>query len=242
VVFVSPTIQALYVQKGLVRASQATCIPNGLEPFWFEPGGAAVNVPSRDHERAPGEVRFIYVGRLSPEKDLATLLRAFALALAEMPQARLSIVGDGPERAQLEHTAVQLGCADRLRWMGSIAREGVRAALRVADVFVLPSRFESMSYTLLEAMACGVVCVATRVGGNADLIRHAETGILVPPNDPPALAEAMLTLSRSQEERERLAHAAGRAVRAYSLEAMLERSLALYRTGRPLARRDDAVK
>jgi len=242
VVFVSPTIQALYLRKGLVRAVQATCIPNGLEPFWFEPGEAALDVPSCDHKRAPGEVRFIYVGRLSPEKDVPTLLRAFALALAEMPQARLSIVGDGPERAQLERTAVQLGCADRLRWMGLVAREGVRAALRAADVFVLPSRFESMSYTLLEAMACGVVCVATRVGGNADLIRHGETGLLVPESDPQAMAEAMLTLSRSQEERARLARAAGRAARAYSLEAMLERSLALYNTKHLAARSDDAVK
>lgn len=242
VVFVSPTIQALYVRKGLVRAAQAVCIPNGIEPFWYEPGEDSTAVQPRERERAPSEARFIYVGRLSPEKDVPTLLRAFALTLAEMPQARLTIVGDGPERAQLERTAAGLGCGDRLRWLGSIPREGVRAALRAADVFVLPSRFESMSYTLLEAMACGVVCVATRVGGNVDLIRHGETGILVPSNDPPALAEAMLRLSGSQEERARLAHAANRAARAYSLEAMLERSLALYRTERPVAIHDDAVK
>ncbi len=233
VVFVSPTIQALYVRKGLVRPAQSVCIPNGIEPFWFEPGEDAATVQPREHEQAPGEVRFIYVGRLSPEKDVTTLLRAFALA--ERPQARLSIVGDGPERAWLSSMAAQLGCANHLRWMGSITREGVRAALRAADVFVLPSRFESMSYTLLEAMACGVACVATRVGGNADLIRHGETGILVPPNDPPALAEAMVRLSGSREERARLAHAANRAARAYTLEAMLERSLAVYSTEGPAA-------
>ena len=242
VVFVSPTIQALYVRKGLVRATHAVRIPNGLEPFWFEPGEGATTVQPREHERASGEIRFIYVGRLSPEKDLPTLLRAFALALAELPQARLSIVGDGPERAELERTAVQLGCANRVRWLGAISREGVRAALRVADVFVLPSRFESMSYTLLEAMACGVACIATRVGGNVDLIRHGETGILVAPNDPPALAEAMLKLARSHEERARLAHAANRAARVYTLEAMLERSLAVYSKGGPAALRNHPLK
>jgi glycosyltransferase involved in cell wall biosynthesis len=118
----------------------------------------------------------------------------------------------------------------------------VRAELRAADVFVLPSRFESMSYTLLEAMACGVACVATRVGGNADLIRHGETGMLVPWNDPPALADAMLRLARSREERARLAHAANRAARVYSLEAMLERSLALYNTASLAALRHHPLK
>ena len=152
--------------------------------------------------------------------------------LAVIPQAQLTIVGDGPEREQLERTAARLGCADRVRWRGSIAREDVRAALWAADVFCLPSRFESMSYTLLEAMACGVACVATQVGGNADLIRDGETGILVPPNDPAALAEAMLLLGRTPRERMRLAEAAQRAARAYSLETMLERSLALYRATR----------
>jgi glycosyltransferase involved in cell wall biosynthesis len=242
VVFVSPTIQALYVREGLVRAAQSACIPNGIEPFWFERGKGATTVQPREHERGSGEVRFIYVGRLSPEKDVLTLLHAFARALAELPQARLTIVGDGPERARLERTAVQLGCANRLRWMGSITRQGVRAELRAADVFVLPSRFESMSYTLLEAMACGVACVATRVGGNADLIRHGETGMLVPWNDPPALADAMLRLARSREERARLAHAANRAARVYSLEAMLERSLALYNTASLAALRHHPLK
>ena len=242
VVFVSPTIQALYVRKGLVRGAQSVCIPNGIEPFWFEPGEDAAMVQPPELDRALGEARFIYVGRLSPEKDVPTLLRAFALALAEMPRARLTIVGDGPARAELERTAVQLGCANPISWMGSMPREDVRAALQAADVFVLPSRFESMSYTLLEAMACGVACIATQVGGNADLIRHGETGILVPPNDPQALAEAMARLSGSREERARLAHAASRAARAYTLEAMLERSLAVYSTEGPAALRNQPLK
>jgi glycosyltransferase involved in cell wall biosynthesis len=232
VVFVSPSIQALYMRKGLVRKAQTTCIPNGLEPFWFESEEVASGVPTVEGARTPTEVRFIYVGRLSPEKGVHTLLHALAVVLAVIPQAQLTIVGDGPEREQLERTAARLGCVDRVRWSGSIAREGVRAALWAADVFVLPSRFESMSYTLLEAMACGVACVATQVGGNADLIRDGETGILVPPNDPAALAEAMLLLGRTPRERMRLAEAAQRAARAYSLETMLERSLALYRATR----------
>ena len=174
----------------------------------------------REYARSPGEVRFIYVGRLSPEKDVPTLLRAFALALDELPQARLTIVGDGPERARLEGVAGQLGCANRVRWLGAIAREGVRAELRSADVFVLPSRFESMSYTLLEAMACGVVCVATRVGGNADLIRHGETGMLVPSNDPPALADALRMLGNDGQLRHRLGIAAKRFAGQFRVESM----------------------
>jgi glycosyltransferase involved in cell wall biosynthesis len=227
VVFVSPTIEALYIRLGLVRAAQAQYIPNGLEPFWFEVAGQ--RAPQRGR-RPAGEVRYIYVGRLSAEKDVPTLLRAFADLLRTMPAARLSIVGNGPERVPLERLADELGCDARVTWTGMIGREQVRDLLRTSDVFVLASRFESMSYTLLEAMACGLACIATAVGGNADLVHDAESGLLVPAGDPKALSERMHTLGGSADQRARLGEAARQSARQYSLETMLARTLALYRS------------
>jgi glycosyltransferase involved in cell wall biosynthesis len=239
VVFVSPTIQALYTRAGIVRASQAVCIPNGLEPFWFE---VAAPRAARPGEHPAAGLRFLYVGRLSPEKDLPTLLHAFSAVSREMPHARLAIVGDGPDRASLDGLAHELGCADRIEWAGSLNREAVREALRRADVFVLASRFESMSYTLLEAMACGLACIATRVGGNADLIQDGVQGRLVAPGDPHALAAAMLAAARSTAERERMGQAARRSASRYSLETMIEKSRDLYLAAQPAGPRNDAVK
>ncbi len=239
VVFVSPTIQALYTQAHIVRASQAVCIPNGLEPFWFETPPPRASRHSADPTSG---VRFIYVGRLSPEKDLPTLLRAFNAIAHEEPHSRLEIVGDGPERASLDGLAHELGSADRIQWAGSLPRDAVREALRRAHVFVLPSRFESMSYTLLEAMACGLTCIATRVGGNADLVQEGAQGRLVAPRDPHALAAAMLSVARSPAERERMGEAARQSARHYSVEAMIERVRTLYRATQPAAPRGDAVK
>ena len=225
VVFVSPTIEALYIRLGLVRAAQAQYIPNGLEPFWFEVAGQ--RAPQRGR-RPAGEVRYIYVGRLSAEKDVPTLLRVFTDLLRTMPAARLSIVGNGPERMPLERLADELGCGVRVSWMGMIGREQVRDSLRTSDVFVLASRFESMSYTLLEAMACGLACIATAVGGNVDLIRNGETGILVPPNDPPTLAEAFRAVGKDRPLRHRLGIAARRYAGQFRVESMASSIRDLY--------------
>jgi glycosyltransferase involved in cell wall biosynthesis len=234
VIFVSPTIQALYTQARIVRATQAVCIPNGLEPFWFEELTARATPSSG--------AQFIYIGRLSPEKDVSTLVRAFGRVLREVPQARLKIVGDGAERASLEGLARELGCGGRIEWTGSLSREAVRGALHRADVFVLPSRFESMSYTLLEAMASGLACIATRVGGNADLIQEGVQGWLVAPGDPPALAAAMLAMGRSRAEREHMGETARRSARRYALDAMIERLRKVYLATQPAGPRGDAVK
>ncbi len=228
VVFVSPTIQALYTQAGLVRPAQAVCIPNGVEPFWFEEFPARATPASRP--------QFIYVGRLSPEKDVSTLLRAFRLVGSEAPHSSLKIVGDGLQRVSLEALARELGCGDRIEWTGSLSRQAVREALHRAHVFVLPSRFESMSYTLLEAMASGLACIATRVGGNVDLIQDGVQGRLVAPGDPRAMAAAMFALARSPAERERMGEAARQSVHRYSLESMIQKSRDLYLASRPAAK------
>jgi sugar transferase (PEP-CTERM/EpsH1 system associated) len=176
-----------------VRPEYVQCIYNGVDTEQFHPAtdrwAAVESYPFRD-ERA-----FVVgtVGRMQPIKDQITLIRAFVRLLGLRPELRqilrLVIIGDGPlrERAkQLLQEADALRCA----WLPG-ERNDVADMLRLMNVFVLPSLSEGMSNTILEAMATGIPVIATRVGGNAELVREGQTGTLIPPDDPVALATAI---------------------------------------------------
>jgi sugar transferase (PEP-CTERM/EpsH1 system associated) len=167
------------------------------------------------------------VGRLDPVKDQAGLLKAFS-QLAEDPRALLLIVGDGPCRKDLEATVDALGLGRRVRLLGE--RNDVAAVLSAMDVFVLCSVGEGMSNTILEAMATGLPVVATRVGGNPELVTDGNTGFLVEARSPDALAAS---LRRYLEDPMLLAEH-GRAARdhieaEFSLERMVGGYERLYR-------------
>jgi sugar transferase (PEP-CTERM/EpsH1 system associated) len=133
------------------------------------------------------------VGRLAGVKDQSTLVRAFALLVRERPELarrlRLVIVGDGPDREAIARSLVQEG-VDRLTWLAG-ERDDVPRLMRLFDLFALPSLGEGISNTLLEAMASGLPSVATRVGGNPELVTEGENGFLVPPGDARAMARAL---------------------------------------------------
>ena len=129
----------------------------------------------------------VVVARLAPEKDIATLIKAAALLRQRLPDFRLEIAGDGACLAQLQQLAAPLG--ETVRFLG-LVRE-VPALLQRARLFVLSSLTEGISLTLLEAMASGLPVVATRVGGNPEVVAHGQTGWLVPAGDPVSLAEAI---------------------------------------------------
>jgi glycosyltransferase involved in cell wall biosynthesis len=134
----------------------------------------------------------VTVARLSPEKDLATLVRAAALAAKERPAFRLEVAGDGPCLLELQKLVRSLGVGDRVRFLGEV--RDVPSVLARASLFAQSSLSEGISLTLLEAMARGLPVAATRVGGNAEVVADGSSGLLVPPGDPDALARAMLEL------------------------------------------------
>ncbi len=190
-------------------------IHNGIDLARFDPPAI----------REGGPV--VTVARLSPEKDVANLLRAAALAVAEDRSFRLEIAGDGPCMADLRRMASDLHLDGVVHFHGQI-RE-VPALLARAGLFVLPSLTEGVSLTLLEAMASGLAVVATRVGGNPEVVVDGETGLLTPRGDAAALAQALLRLRRDDVERRCMEIAGRRRVEnAFDVRRMTAAYEALY--------------
>lgn len=162
-------------------------IPNGVD---FEYWGRRSVTPLRNG-RAPV---VITVGRLEQIKGHDVLIRAMAVLRQRIPEASLVIVGDGKSRAELEQLAVEQGVHRATTFAGALGSTDVRNLLHRADVFALPSRSEGMPLALLQAMAAGVPPVATWVGGVTDVIDGA-SGLLVPPDEPVALADALARIA-----------------------------------------------
>ncbi|MGH7279381.1 MAG: glycosyltransferase, partial [Candidatus Rokuibacteriota bacterium] len=167
------------------------------------------------------------VGRLDPVKDQAGLLRAFARVATQHPDAMLLVAGDGPCRAELDTLAADLGLGGRARFLGE--REDVPVVLRALDLFVLPSIAEGISNTILEALATGLPVIATRVGGNPELVDDGATGALVPARNPDALARAISAYVDDSHLRRLHGKAARQqAVERFDLAGMVARYRDLY--------------
>ncbi len=167
-------------------------------------------------------------GRLAPTKGLPYLVEAFSKVKAQKPEAHLVLLGDGPSRAELERQVSSLSCRDSIHFLGH--RDGIEQLMRGFDVFVLSSVAEGMPRVILEAMAAGVPCICSRVGGIPEIISDESLGLLVPPRDSEALARAMLSVmdedhdqcaKRVQEARERIRE-------HYSHEVIARRLASLY--------------
>ena len=191
-VCVSDDVKTQCVAEGIAPARLRTIL-NGIDVERFAFSGACASGP------------IVAVARLSPEKDLANLVRSVALAARKEPGLRVAVAGNGPCLAELNQLATELGVAEKIAFLGEV--RDVPALLARASLFVLPSRSEGISLTLLEAMASGLPTVATRVGGNPEVVRDGETGLLVPPSDPAALAQAILRIRRDPERGLRMGRA-----------------------------------
>ena len=191
------------VAEGVARlpgfdADRVQIIPNGIDfDYWSE---------GYEPRRAAASSMVLAVGRLTAVKGHDVLIDAFAHVVKAVPGARLTILGGGEDEAALTERIERLKLTDAVTLGGQATPEVVREHLARAAVFALPSRSEGMPLSLLEAMAAGVPCVASAVGGVPDVLSEA-TGLTVPPEDPAALAEALIRLLRHPETRTRLAEA-----------------------------------
>ncbi|UCD49423.1 MAG: glycosyltransferase [Phycisphaerales bacterium] len=189
-----------------------------------------------------GAVVFGTIGRLAPTKGLPYLIRAFSVVWRDVPAAHLVVLGDGPCRGELERHVAQMHCRDAIHFLGY--QPNVEHLLKGMDVFVLSSVAEGMPRVILEAMAAGVPCVSTAVGGIPEMFGDGTLGVLVPPRDPEKLAAAMTGwLNMSELERqERVEKAKDHARRHHSHEVLVAKLSRLYESEFSACRaRKDAV-
>lgn len=210
--------------------SRVRVIPNGFHPARFDP--APDGAPFRASlGLSPATPLVVFAGRLASNKGLHHLLPAFATLWRAHPDARLVLAGeDQDQRARLETLARSLGVEDRVHFTGHLDDSRYRSALAAGDAFVLPSEWEAFGIVLVEAMACGVPCVATRVGGAPDVVQDGVTGRVVPYGDEDALARALGGLLSDRALATRMGQAGrARAFKEYSWDAVVERTLGVYR-------------
>ena len=221
----STAVKDYLVRKGLA-AEKVQVIYNGVDPERFaQPTSpdaikAELGIP-------PGRPVISLLARLEPQKDVHTFLRASAQLIAAAPEVSFLVIGDGSLHDQLRQEAHTLGLTGRVIFTG--ARRDIPQLLAACDVSVMSSLKEGMSNTILESMVAGKPVVATSVGGNAELIRDGDTGFLVPPRDPTALATAIQRLLDDPP----LAKAVGQRAKAriyehFSIDAMVAATQRLY--------------
>ena len=223
VIVVSNAIAQTLRQAGLPEEKIAV-IPNGVDLSRFE---AATNSHSLRKAFGLGAADRIVlgVGRLSPEKGFDVLIEAFLSVQAHLPAVRLVLVGEGSEESRLR--AMTENRSDRIHFLGH--RLDTVPLYAASDLVVAPSRQEGQGIVPLEAMAAGKAVIASRVGGLVETVVEGETGLLVPPDDAPALSRAIETLLNDPQRRAAMGEAGRRRVQQeYSLQTQLQKIEAIY--------------
>jgi glycosyltransferase involved in cell wall biosynthesis len=205
----------------LMMLTEQDCWPKievarlGIDPDIFQ---------AQPVRRDPRPFELICVGRLAPAKGQGLLLEAVADLVLKGKDVRLRLVGDGPDRAVLEHRAREYGLKDRVLFEGWRNQREVLDLYRHADGFVLASFAEGVPVVLMEAMAMQIPCIATRITGIPELIRDGVEGLLVTPGNAVQLTEAIERLMDDVDLRERLARAGRtRVVQEYTLDSNVQR-------------------
>ncbi|MEW5723650.1 MAG: glycosyltransferase family 4 protein [Thermodesulfobacteriota bacterium] len=219
----------------VARPKACEVVPPGIDVYKFRPAAGFVRPPEIEAFASPGTPLVLAVGRLIELKGYDYLLEGLALVEHE-PPPRLVIVGDGPRKADLIQKARALNLADRVLFTGLVPPDRTPLFFRAADVFVHPAVVdrqggtEGLGMTVLEAMACGVPCVGSRVGGIQETIQDRRTGYLVEQKNPAALAEKITILLKDRDLRARMSMEARRfLVEHYSWEAIARTTLDHYR-------------
>jgi len=170
----------------------------------------------------------LFTGRFIPRKGIGVLLEAWEKVVVEVPGAKLLMLGDGMLLPEMKEKAESLAIADSAQFLGHV--DNVADFLRTADIYVFPSLQEGMPNALLEAMACGLPAIASRIGGVVDVIRDGENGLLVTPADASGLAEALVRLLRDGAFRRDIGTRAYETIRHfYTLDAVVPAYTGLYR-------------
>jgi glycosyltransferase involved in cell wall biosynthesis len=210
----------LWEEQGGAAPEKIRTVYNGVDPAAFPPAGPEPNTPTLS-----------WAGRVDPIKDLETLVRAFALVRDRLPEARLRLFGGTPRggeayRERCAALAAGLGHADAVTFEGRV--DDIRDAYAAGNVVMLSSISEGFPFTLIEAMSCGRATVSTDVGGVREAV--GDTGLVVPPRDPAAMAAAAVELLGDPARRRAMGEAARlRVIEQFTLRRTIDTFRSLYR-------------
>lgn len=229
-IFVNHEDPEIYRRLRIARSAVHRRLPNGIDLGAWPPLEPQERRRIRSEwlaEHESGRQLIVFVGRLAPQKAPTVLVDAAARVLDHHPKALFLLVGDGELEDELRQRIRSRGVEQSVRLLGW--RQDVADILRAADCFCLPSLWEGLPLSILEAMAARLPVVVSDIRGNRELVRHEETGLLVPTEDGQSLAEALASILRDQALAERLAANAYRTLEeSYSIESVTAGTEALY--------------
>ncbi len=229
VLTVSEEVRRFVLATDHLPPGKVVTLYNGLEAF--DPVSVDVALATRRRLGFSATARLITaVGNIRRVKGFDVLIRAAAEVCASTQEANFIVAGDILETDhydELLHLIENFGLRKRFRFIGH--QSDVFPVLCASDLFVLPSRSEGFSNALLEAMAVGLPCIATRVGGNAEAVQDGKTGLLIEPEDPSAIADSIYRLIRNPRKANEMGSAAKkRAIENFSLESMIQKLSTVY--------------
>lgn len=218
---VSTAVAAKLIDRGLA-AEKITVIPNGID---IEGVRRAAGRPAP--VLSTGRLSLGAMGRLDPVKGLDVFIKAVELLVGQGAAVQATIIGDGPNGPPLKALAAGLGVGDIVEFPGYLADP--YPVVAGFDVYIVSSRSEGQNITILEAMALDVPVVATAVGGVIDMVIDGETGLLVPHDDPVALAEAVNRLANDRQLRDRIVHGARGRLEQFTAREMCSTTMEIYK-------------
>jgi glycosyltransferase involved in cell wall biosynthesis len=210
---ISPSDGMEKILRGLDVKSPIAVVPNGVE---LENYLNAQPLSRADFGYTPGNIIFVYVGRLGPEKNLELLLRAFNGVAQAFEHARLLILGDGPYREEMENIASSLGLSDRVHFEGLVPYDRIPSYLAMCDAFVTASVTETFGMSVVEAMGAGLPVMGVDSVGVGDIVSDGENGFLAS-EDPVAYAVKMTRLATEHDLRRKMGAAAREDSTKYSI-------------------------
>jgi len=225
IISVSEEHRSTAITEGVAAPDHIRTVINGIDLRLFESPNRAE--ARRQLNANPDHLLIGVANRLAPVKAIEYAVRAMPAVVKKFPNARMVIIGEGPSEADLRREAAESGVADHIVFTGF--RRNVPELLAAFDVVVQPSRWEGLSISLLESMAAGKPVVACDVQGNRDVLDHGRNGLMVPPQDPEALASAIVRLLSDSNFAGQLGRNAAQDCRErFSQQRMVEQTLAIY--------------
>jgi glycosyltransferase involved in cell wall biosynthesis len=228
IISVNETDRIRLIQRRMARPEKVITIYYGIDPGRFTLEGSQDEYKQRLGVD-PRKPLVLQMGRLREQKAPQYFLQAAAEVLREIPDVEFALLGEGPLEPELRRLAFELGIASNVHFLGW--REDVPEVLAATDISVLTSLWEGLPYSVLESMAAGKPVVATSVNGTTELVVNSETGFLVPPRSPHAVAEKVITLLRDPELAATMGELGRRRVEEhFSVQAMIRKAEAVYQS------------